>query len=219
MTKRQTSALVLALVILSGCAPSRLYFKPASFASPVPPGMVVEEIILLSEGAPESLLKVAAIGLYKRQAEGDAKKPTLHLRFTFLNNQPRPLSFYPGEVSVVARGAAELRPTLIEKTRRLAPGGPAASAPTKGMMPRPEAVPIPPHSLVQFDLFFDLREGFKYEKLENFVTYFKFTAFKTAEAVPLVESVAFTRLREVRHPGYYYEPARVRVGFGFSYTD
>ena len=119
MTWKHVLSVVLAALTLPGCAPSRLYFKPAGFASPVPPGMVVEEVITLAEGPPQSVLKVAAVGLYKREAEGDLKKRSLHLRFTFLNNQPAPVSFYPGEVRVAPEKGGELHPTLIERTRRL----------------------------------------------------------------------------------------------------
>jgi len=124
------------------------------------------------------------------------------------------VSFYPGEVRVAPERGEELHPTLIEKTRRLAPGEPPTSPPSERLMLRAEAAEVPPHSLMQFDLFFDLPGTFKSDDLENFVTYFKFAS----GAGPVMASVAFTRLREVRHPGYY-EPTRVRVGFGFSYID
>ncbi len=215
MTGKHVLLIVLVALILPGCAPSRLYFKPAGFASPVPPGMVVEEVITLSEGPPQSVLKVAAVGLYKGEAEGDLQKRFLHLRLTFLNNQAAPVGFYPGEVRVVPERGEELHPTLIEKTRRLAPGEPPTSPPTERLMPRAEAAGVPAHSLVQFDLFFDLPEKFKADQLENFVTYFKFAA----PAGPELQSVAFTRVREFRQPGCCYRPAPVRVRFGFSYID
>ncbi len=217
MHKYRVLFAVLVGLILLGCAPTRLYFKPATFPTPVPLGAVVEEKLILSEGPPASFLKVATVGLYERRVDEERQPWSLHLRFTFVNNRAQPLFFYPGETRIATEKKRELKPTLIDKTRLLAPGEPVRQAPGERRLPTTAPVEIEAHSLVQFDLFFDLPQDFEARNLRNFVTYFQFQADET----PVVASLAFTRVRETYYPRYYYydDPWEWRFRFGFSYIE